>query len=124
MGADLPRQIYVRWQSKVEPQTYHTRIDIPESVRNIMRKKEKVFCRFTGKNEEQYREAIVIGLAPGGIAKVWVTGPCLSPITVTKVQAKVDPVGPWDGNSNGVYDPISAESQAYIEKFGVPYGSW
>jgi len=123
-GADLPRQIYVRWQSQVEPQTYHTRIDIPESIRNIMRKKEKTFCRFTGKMEVQYREAIVIGLAPGGIAKAWVTGPCLSPIEVTRVQAKVDPVGPYDGKSGGKHRPLSPTSKAYIEKFGVPYGSW
>ncbi|WP_447649783.1 DUF2931 family protein [Pseudomonas abietaniphila] len=123
-GADLPTKIYVRWQSLVEPQTYHTRIDIPESTREIMRKQENAFCYLTGKEEIQYRKAIVIGLAPGGIAKVWVTGPCLTPIEVTRVQAKVDPVGPNDGESNGEYDPPSAESQAYIEKFGIPYGSW
>jgi hypothetical protein len=123
-GADLPKQIYVRWQSLVEPQTYHTRIDIPESTREIMRKKENAFCRLTGKTEVQYREGIVIGLAPGGIAKVWVVGPCLTPVEVTRVQAKVDPTGPNDGESNGQYDPPSAESRAYIEKFGVPYGTW
>jgi len=123
-GADLPKQIYVRWQSLVEPQTYHTRIDIPESTRDIMRKGEKAFCAADGKWITDYREAIVIGLAPGGIAKVWVTGPCLDPIEVTRVQAKVDPTGPNDGESNGQYDPPSAESRAYIEKFGVPYGSW
>ena len=53
-GADLPKQIYVRWQSLVEPQTYHTRIDIPESTREIMRKKETAFCLFTGKTEARY----------------------------------------------------------------------
>jgi hypothetical protein len=123
-GADLPKQIYVRWQSLVEPQTYHTRIDIPESTRQIMRKGERTFCRADAKWITGYREAIVIGLAPGGIAKVWVTGPCLSAIEVTRVQVKVDPVGPNDGQSNGEYDLPSAESRAYIEKFGVPYGSW
>jgi hypothetical protein len=123
-GADLPKQIYVRWQSLVEPQTYHTRIDIPESTREIMRKKETAFCRFTGKTEVQYRKAIVIGLAPGGIAKVWVTGVCLSPIEVTTVQAKVDPTGPYDGKSGGKHRPLSPTSKAYVEKFGVPYGSW
>jgi hypothetical protein len=123
-GADLPKQIYVRWQSLVEPQTYHTRIDIPEATREVMRKGEKAFCAADGKWITDYRKAIVIGLAPGGIAKVWVTGPCLDPIEVTRVQAKVDPTGPYDGESNGKYDPPSAESRAYIEKFGVPYGSW
>jgi hypothetical protein len=123
-GADLPKQIYVRWQSLVEPQTYHTRINIPESTRDIMRKKENAFCRLTGKTEVQYREGLVIGLAPGGIAKAWVVGPCLAPIEVTTVQAKVDPTGPYDGKSSGKHRPLSPTSKAYIEKFGVPYGSW
>jgi hypothetical protein len=122
--AALPKQIYVRWQSLVEPQIYHTRIDIPESIREIMSKKEDAFCRLTGKTYVQYRKAIVIGLAPGGIAKAWVTGPCLTPIEIARVQAKVDPTGPYDGKSGGKHRPLSPTSKAYIEKFGVPYGSW
>ncbi|HEY0286817.1 MAG TPA: DUF2931 family protein [Pseudomonas sp.] len=123
-GADLPKQIYVRWQSLVEPQIYHTRIDIPESIRDIMRKGEKTLCPADGKWITDYRKAIVIGLAPGGIAKAWVTGPCLTPIEIARVQAKVDPTGPYDGKSGGKYRPLSPTSKAYVEKFGVPYGSW
>jgi hypothetical protein len=122
--AALPKQIYVRWQSLVEPQIYHTRIDIPQAIRDVMLKGEKAFCRFDAKWITGYREAIVIGLAPGGIAKAWVTGPCLEPIEIARVQATVDPTGPNDGLSNGKFDPPSAESRAYIEKFGIPYGSW
>jgi len=124
MGADLPQTLYVRWQSLVEPQTYEAYIEIPESTRAIMRKKEKVFCAFDGKWITDYREALVVGLAPGGIAKVWVLGPCLPPIEVTRVQGKVDPRGPYEGTSGGKHRPLSATSKAYVEKFGVPYGSW
>jgi Protein of unknown function (DUF2931) len=124
MRADLPKKIYVRWQSLVEPQTYKMAIDIPESTREIMRKGEKTFCAADGKWITGYREALVVGLAPGGIAKVWVVGPCLTPIEVTRVQAEVDPRGPYEGQSGGKYDPPSDESKAYVEKFGVPYGSW
>ncbi|TPG76267.1 DUF2931 family protein [Pseudomonas arsenicoxydans] len=123
-GADLPKKIYVRWQSLVEPQTYKMAIDIPESTREIMRKGEKTFCAAAGKWITGYREAIVVGLAPGGIAKVWVLGPCLTPIEVTRVQAEVDPRGPYEGESGGKHRPLSAVSQAYVEKFGVPFGSW
>jgi hypothetical protein len=123
-GADLPKLLYVRWQSMVEPQTYEAYIEIPESTREIMRKGEKTFCRADAKWITGYREAIVVGLAPGGIAKVWVAGPCLSSIEVTRVQATVHPAGPYGGEANGEYDPPSAESRAYIEKFGIPYGSW
>jgi hypothetical protein len=122
--AALPKQIYVRWQSFVESQIYHTRIDIPQPVRDIMLKGEKTFCRADGKWITGYRKAIVIGLAPGGIAKGWVTGPCLEPIEFGRVQANVYPTGPNDGLSNGKFGPPSAESRAYIEKFGIPYGSW
>ncbi|WP_445178765.1 DUF2931 family protein [Pseudomonas sp. McL0111] len=123
-GADLPKKIFVRWQSLVEPQTYKMSIDIRDSTREIMRKGEKTFCAADGKWITGYRKAIVIGLAPGGIAKVWATGPCLTPIEITRVQAEVDPRGPYEGKAGGEYDSLSDESKAYVEKFGVPYGSW
>lgn len=123
-GADLPKTIYVRWQSLVEPQTYKVAIEIPESTRELMRQGEKAFCSLDGKWRTAYRQGIAIGLAPGGIAKVWVTGPCLTPIEVARVVAKVDPRGPYEGTSGGKHRPLSAISSAYVEKFGVPYGSW
>ncbi|PYD90624.1 hypothetical protein DNF23_21730 [Pseudomonas syringae pv. pisi] len=123
-GADLPKQIYVRWQSLVEPQTYQMVIKIPEATRELMRKGEKVYCTFDGKWITGYREAIGIRLVPGGIAKVWVTGPCMTPIEVATVKAVIDPRGPYEGKSGGEYDPPSDVSKAYIEKFGVPYDSW
>ena len=124
LKADLPKEMYIRRQSLVEPQIYHARIDMPESIRKLMLKGEKTFCRADAKWITDYRKAIVIGLAPGGIVKVWVTGPCLSPIEVTRVQAKIDPTGPNDGLSDGKFVQPSAESKAYVEKFGIPYGSW
>lgn len=123
-GADLPKQIYVRWQSLVEPQTYQMVINIPEATREIMRKGEKVFCTADGKWITGYRKAIAIRLVPGGIAKVWVTGPYMTPIEVTTVKAVIDPRGPYEGESGGKHRPLSAVSKAYVEKFGVPYGSW
>lgn len=123
-GADLPKQIYVRWQSLVEPQTYLMVIKIPEATREIMRKGEKVFCAFDGKWITGYRQSIGIRLVPGGIAKVWVGGPCMTPIEVTTVQAVIDPRGPYEGKSGGEYDSLSDVSKAYVEKFGVPYDSW
>lgn len=124
MRADLPKKIYVRWQSLVEPQTYKMVIDVPESTRDIMRKGEEVFCAADGKWITGYREAIAVRLVPGGIAKVWVTGPCMTPIEVTRVKAEIEPRGPYEGESGGKHRPLSAVSKAYVEKFGVPYGSW
>ena len=123
-GADLPKQIYVRWQSLVEPQTYLMVIKIPEATREIMRKGEKAYCAADGKWITGYRQSIGIRLIPGGIARVWVGGPCMTSIEVTTVKAIIDPRGPYEGNSGGEYDSLSDVSKAYVEKFGVPYDSW
>lgn len=125
MNADLPRLIYVRWQSLVEPQTYEAYIEIPESVRAIMRKGEKAYCNADDKWITDYRKAIGIGLAPGGIAKAWAIGPCLPPIEITRVEGKVVREGPDLGLNEGRYAlKLQPESKAYIEQFGIPYGSW
>lgn len=123
-GADLPRLIYVRWQSLAEPQTYEAYIVIPESAREIMRKPEKAYCRADGKWITDYRDDIGIGLAPGGIAKVWLGGPCLKSVEIARVEGTINPRGPYEGKSGGKHRPLSEVSKAYIEKFGIPYGSW
>jgi hypothetical protein len=123
-GADLPRLVYVRWQSMAEPQTYEAYIEIPQSARNTMLKDEEAFCGAVGKWKTDYRKFLTIGLAPGGIAKVWLGGPCLQSTEVTRVQGTISPKGPYGGTSNGKHRPLSEESKAYIDKFGIPYGSW
>ncbi|MEJ5057279.1 MULTISPECIES: DUF2931 family protein [unclassified Pseudomonas] len=124
-GADLPRLIYVRWQSLAEPQTYEAYIVIPESARKIMRKPEKAFCRADAKWITDYRDDIGIGLAPGGIAKVWLGGPCLKSVEIARVVGTINKQGPSQGKNKGRYAlPLSPESQAYIDKFGIPFGSW
>jgi len=122
--ADLPRLVYVRWQSMAEPQTYEAYIEIPESARNTMLQGEKTFCRADGKWITDYRDMLIVGLAPGGIAKVWLGGQCLLSTEVIRVQGTINPKGPYGGTSKGKHRPLSDESKAYIDKFGIPYGSW
>ncbi|WP_330115539.1 DUF2931 family protein [Pseudomonas sp. JS3066] len=124
LGADLPRLLYVRWQSLAEPQTYEAYIVIPEATREAMVKSELGYCAARGQWREDYRKMLTVGLAPGGIAKVWLLGPCLSAIDVTRVQGTVVKVGPYDGTSGGQHRPLSDTSKSYIEKHGIPYGSW
>ncbi|MGE8098527.1 DUF2931 family protein [Pseudomonas fluorescens] len=123
-GADLPRLVYVRWQSLAEPQTYEAYIEIPESARTTMLKSEEAYCGAVGKWKTDYRNILIIGLAPGGIAKVYLGGPCLKSTEVTRVQGTINPEGPYGGTSNGKHRPLSEESKAYINQFGIPYGSW
>ncbi|MHC8372617.1 DUF2931 family protein [Pseudomonas sp. MDT1-85] len=123
-GAELPRLVYVRWQSMAEPQTYEVYIEIPESSRNTMLQGEHAYCGADGKWITDYRKLLIVGLAPGGIAKVWLGGPCLKSTEVTRVQGTINPEGPYGGTSNGKHRPLSEESKAYIDKFGIPYGSW
>jgi len=125
VGADLPKRIFVRWQSVVEPQTYRVWIDIPEEARQIMRKTTARRCPETPKQTASYMASVNLGLAPGGIVQVWVRDECHHPIKVTRVQADVEPLGPSQGKTNGRYAyQISEESKRYIEKYGIPYGSW
>ncbi|WP_097303713.1 DUF2931 family protein [Pseudomonas chlororaphis] len=125
VGADLPKRIFVRWQSVVEPQTYRVWIDIPEEARQIMRKTTARRCPETPKQTASYMALVNLGLAPGGIVQVWVRDECHHPIKVTRVQAEVEPLGPSQGKTNGRYAyQISEESKRYIEKYGIPYGSW
>jgi hypothetical protein len=124
-GSDLPRLIYVRWQSLVEPQTYEAYIPIPEATRQAMVKGEKVYCDADGKWITDYRYMLTVGLAPGGVTKTWIGGPCLPPIEVARVVGTVVKEGPDLGRSGGRYAlPLEPSSEAYIEKYGIPYGSW
>ena len=123
-GANLPERIYVRWQSLAEPQTYEVVNRIPEATRKLMLERKESFCAFDGKVITQFRKWLVVGLAPGGIAKVWVRGPCLPGVEVTRVEGIIHSKGSNSGLRDGKYSALQEESKAYIEKFGIPYGSW
>ncbi|MCP1641082.1 hypothetical protein J2T41_000678 [Pseudomonas citronellolis] len=119
-GADLPKRIFVRWQSLAEPQTYRVILDIPERARQLMVEKLDPPCKTM-----QYRQALAIGLAPGGVVRGWVRSTCGESIEILQAQAEVEPKGPSQGKTDGKYAlPLEPASKAYIEKHGIPYGSW
>ncbi|OYW89521.1 MAG: hypothetical protein B7Z23_11685 [Pseudomonadales bacterium 32-61-5] len=118
-GADLPKRIYVRWQSLVEPQTYRVILEIPERARQLMSERLDPPCPLS-----EYRYAVALGLAPGGVVRGWVTSTCGEHIEILHAQAEIEPKGPYGGQSDGEYYFLSETSKAYIEKHGIPYGSW
>ncbi|MEH6388950.1 DUF2931 family protein [Pseudomonas profundi] len=125
IGAKVPRLVYVRWQSLAEPQTYDAYIEISQPIRDLMTEPTKTFCNADGKWITDYRKMLTIGLAPGGIAKAWVAGPCLAPFEVARVKGEIVTRGPYLGEMNGVYAAkLRPESQAYVDEFGIPFGSW
>ncbi|PMQ08980.1 hypothetical protein PseAD21_22440 [Pseudomonas sp. AD21] len=125
VGADLPKRIYVRWQSIVEPQTYKVWIDIPEEARQLMFESVNQRCAKTPEQEGRYNASLYLGLAPGGVVQVWVRDSCHHPVKVARAQAKVEPLGPSQGKNQGRYAyPVSEKSMRYIDRFGIPYGSW
>lgn len=123
-GADVPQLIYVRWQSLAEPQTYDAFIEIPDAMRQKMLEGGNTYCKASKFWLMDHRNNVVIGLAPGGIAKTWIRGTCLDPIEVSRVQGTVAPKGPYEGYSNGLYRDLDPEAKAYIDKFGIPFDSW
>ncbi|MDH4553958.1 DUF2931 family protein, partial [Pseudomonas sp. BN417] len=64
-------------------------------------------------------------LAPGGTIQVWVHNRCYKSVKVARAQAEIEPLGPSQGQTAGeyAYDP-SEKAKRYIERFGIPYGSW
>ncbi|MFM9487530.1 DUF2931 family protein [Pseudomonas monachiensis] len=123
-NVDLPDRIFVRWQSLVEPQTYKIGIRIPQWVRDEMIKPQRLFCKPAQKEMTLYEDTINLGMAPGGIVKVWLGGACLGYREVGRFQAEIEPLGPYKGKSNGQYVPIEAENKAYVDQHGIPYGTW
>ncbi|WP_165665475.1 DUF2931 family protein [Metapseudomonas otitidis] len=125
-NVDLPNIIFVRWQSLVEPQVYNVRINIPQWVRDEMVKPQRTVCVHSTEEETQYRKDISIGLAPGGIAKVWVGGPCLKGKEIGRFVGVVERKGPSQGQTGGKYawPELEPASKAYIEQHGIPYDSW
>jgi hypothetical protein len=125
VGADLPKRIYVRWQSIVESKTYRAWVDIPEEARRLMHASVNERCPATPKEPANYITMVYLGLAPGGVVQVWVTDKCLKSIKVARAQAELEPLGPSQGKNGGRYAyPVSPESKRYVEQFGIPYGSW
>ncbi|WP_405124110.1 DUF2931 family protein [Pseudomonas sp. M20] len=125
IGADLPKRIYVRWQSIVEPQTYQVWVDVPEEARNLMVQSVNQRCPEAPEQQASYSASIYLGLAPRGVVQVFVRDYCHRPVKVARAQAEIDPLGPSQGKNQGRYAyPISEKSKRYIEKYGIPYGSW
>ena len=125
IGADLPKRIYVRWQSIAESQTYRVWIDVPEEARQLMAASVNQRCPETPDEQASYSASIYLGLAPGGVVQVFVRDSCHRPVKVAKAKAEVDPLGPSQGKNGGRYAyPVSEKAKRYIDKYGIPYGSW
>lgn len=123
-NVDLPDHLLLRWQSLVEPQAYKISIRIPQWVRDEMVRPERVLCQWNQQWKTDYRETITLGMAPGGIVKVWLGGSCLGFKEVGRYQAKVEPLGPNQDGKGLFYRPPNPEAQAWIDQNGIPYGSW
>ncbi|NBA96656.1 DUF2931 family protein [Pseudomonas sp. R5(2019)] len=124
-GAELPQRIYVRWQSLAEPQTYDAWVEIPDEARQIMKKTTSRRCPNYPDRESPYYASLTLGLAPGGIVQAWTFDECYKPIKIARAEGDVVPLGPFLGKNEGRYAyPVSERSRRYIERFGIPYGSW
>ncbi|WP_445178767.1 DUF2931 family protein [Pseudomonas sp. McL0111] len=124
-GSDLPKLIFVRWQSISEQKTYKGFIDIPEEARQLMVKSTHQRCPETPEKTARYMATLYVGLAPGGVLQAWVRDSCRRPIKVARAQGEIEPLGPEQGKNGGGYAyPVSQNAKRYIEKYGIPYESW
>lgn len=123
-NVDLPDQLFLRWQSLVEPQAYKIKITIPQWVRDEMITPQHVLCEWNRQWKNDYRKMITLGMAPGGIVKVWVGGACLDFKEIGRFQAEVESRGPYLNNKGLFYRAPNRAAQAWIDQHGIPYGSW
>ncbi|MBC9000209.1 DUF2931 family protein [Pseudomonas sp. N40(2020)] len=124
-GADLPKLVFVRWQSISEQKTYKGFIEIPEEARQLMVKSTHQRCPETPKKAARYMASLYVGLAPGGVLQAWVRDSCHHPTKVAHAQGEIEPLGPQQGKHGGRYAyPVSEKAKRYIERWGIPYGSW
>ena len=50
---------------------------------------------------------------------------CYNYVLVDQGQAQVEPLGPDQGQNQGRYAyPVDENSKRYVERWGIPYGSW
>lgn len=124
IGADLPKRLFVRWQSIIERKTYAGWIDVSESTRDIMRNSTAQRCHRTPEYSANSAASLNVGLAPGGIIQLWTRDDCFHSTIVDRGQVGIEPLGPDQGKYNGFYGKIKDSSKRYIEHFGIPYGSW
>jgi len=125
VGAGLPVRIYVRWQSIVEKKTWQAWVDIPEQARQLMVSSTNKRCPETPEREARFMASVYLGLAPGGVVQAWVKDSCHHAVKVARAQAEIEPLGPSKGKNEGRYAyPVSEKAKRYIDKFGIPYGSW
>ncbi|MCQ4327685.1 DUF2931 family protein, partial [Pseudomonas stutzeri] len=99
-------------------------VDIPDDARQIMLTSTVRRCPETPDYPASYMALMHLDLAPGGIVQVWVRDSCNNAVKVARAQAEVESLGPHLGKSGGHYYPQSEKSKRYIERFGIPYGSW
>nr|WP_225737576.1 DUF2931 family protein [Dyella acidiphila] len=129
VGAALPKSVYVRWQSLVERQTYSVTLEIPELARRQMLLQAPALIEAAGStHNKEYYNAVAVGLAPGGIVRIWITGPGLTAIPMMCVHAQIESIGPSQGQTNGTYaysrDQLNPVAQAYLKTHTIPYGIW
>ncbi|MNW22394.1 hypothetical protein D3C71_2238420 [compost metagenome] len=59
------------------------------------------------------------------MVQVWVRDSCHDAIKVARAQAEIEPLGPSQGKNEGRYAyTLDEKVQRYIERYGIPYGSW
>src|SRR5690606_4232305 len=58
VGAGLPKRIFVRWQSVVEPQTYRAWVEIPEHARQILHNSTAQRCPATPEQRANYNAVV------------------------------------------------------------------
>ncbi len=120
--SDLPALLIVNWRSYVEEQEYFVKIEVAEEIRKEMATGHRISCLTNDGIDEYYRNNIVVGLAPGGIVKLWINGPCLDSLDAGRYIAQK--ISPDEARDHLSKNQLSDKTVEYLKDHPAPYGSW
>lgn len=107
---DLPKKLIISWRSFVDQHEYYAQIEIPEHARQQMKVSHRIECFKSDGPRDHYRNNLVVGIAPGGIVKLWLNGQCLDAVEIGRYE------GERDASERKGYSsrPLSDKTKAYL----------
>ncbi|WP_418500546.1 DUF2931 family protein [Culturomica massiliensis] len=125
----VPNGIYIKWLSALEGQLYEGTFDLPHEQMSELFKSGFVEDLYTGKPKPGYPyDYIKVGLAPGGVVAVWLSGfnsqILLGQFTADKVPAEDSLFEAWSNTQAEQSILLKDDSNEQVLNMPIPYGLW
>ena len=126
----VPNGMYIKWLSALEGQLYEGTFDLPHEQMLELFKSGFVEDLYTGKPKPGYPyDYIKVGLAPGGVVAVWLSGfnsqILLGQFTADKIPAEDSLFEAWSNTqAERALSLSKRRSNEQVLNMPIPYGLW